>query len=243
MALAQFRLENSWHPLEDSASGGFTFTLFNLSSEPVKDFRIVYTSLTRTIDKPVCGNAVYLRRNANFHEFAPPTGFVLEAGKSWRFTVDGLLRPARHRTDGAKSAYISLADGTHRAVDVADLMLDGRHSEPAPALLPEGKLDLPFAIQPWPAEIDAAPGEDFPVALFPTEEAGKEEVLAVETVSSLFRRLFAVGHVAFSLAPVHGANRFVSSNIAVWKRKVIACLSLMTPSSWNIRPLQVCNTA
>ncbi|MFN6985557.1 MAG: beta-N-acetylhexosaminidase, partial [Rhizobium oryzihabitans] len=203
MALAHYRLENSWHPLAESASGGFTFTLFNLSHEPLKDFRIVYTSLTRTVDKPVCGNAVYLRRNANFHEFAPPPGFVLEAGKSWRFTVDGLLRPARHRTDGAKSAYVSLADGTHRAVAVGDLMLDGRHSEPAPVLLPEGKLDLPFAIQPWPAEVDAEPGEAFPVALFPTEDAKAEEVLAVETVLSLFRRLFAVGHVPFSLAPVH----------------------------------------
>lgn len=203
MALAQYRLENSWHPLAESASGGFTFTLVNLSDAPLKDFRIVYTSLTRTVDKPVCGNAVYLRRNANFHEFAPPPGFVLEPGKSWRFTVDGLLRPARHRTDGAKSAYISLANGTHRAVDVGDLMLDGRHSEPAPVLLPEGKLDLPFAIQPWPAEIDAEPGEAFPVALFPAEDAGAEEVLAVETVLSLFRRLFAVGHVPFSLAPVH----------------------------------------
>ncbi|MFK3778986.1 beta-N-acetylhexosaminidase [Agrobacterium sp. NPDC089420] len=203
MALAQYRLENSWHPLAESASGGFTFTLVNLSSAPLADFRIVYTSLTRTVDKPVCGNAVYLRRNANFHEFAPPPGFVLEPGKSWRFTVDGLLRPARHRTDGAKSAYVSLADGTHRAVDVGDLMLDGRHSEPAPVLLPEGKLDLPFAIQPWPAEIDAEPGSGFPVALFPTEDASTEEVLAVETVLSLFRRLFAVGHVPFSLAPVH----------------------------------------
>lgn len=78
MALAQYRLENSWHPLAESASGGFTFTLVNLSGAPLKDFRIVYTSLTRTVDKPVCGNAVYLRRNANFHEFAPPHG--LRAG-------------------------------------------------------------------------------------------------------------------------------------------------------------------
>lgn len=243
MALAQFRLENSWHPLDDSASGGFTFTLFNLSSEPVKDFRIVYTSLTRTIDKPVCGNAVYLRRNANFHEFAPPTGFVLEAGKSWRFTVDGLLRPARHRTDGAKSAYISLADGTHRAVDVADLMLDGRHSEPAPALLPEGKLDLPFAIQPWPAEIDAAPGEDFPSHSSRRKRQARKKCLRWK----LFRRCSAgflplVTCLSASRLFMR-ANRFVSSNIAVWKLKVIACLSLMTPSSWNIRPLQVCNTA
>lgn len=203
MALTHYRLENSWHPLADSAAGGFTFTLYNLSREPLKDFRIVYTSLTRTVDDPVCSNATFLRRNANFHEFAPPSGLVLEPGTSWRFTVDGLWRAARHRTDGAKSAYITLADGTHRDVAVGDLMLEGRHSEPAPRLPPERKLDLPFSIQPWPAEIDAAPGEDFPVALFPAEDATAEQVFAVENVLSLFRRLFAVGHVPFSLAPVN----------------------------------------
>lgn len=44
MALAQYRLENSWHPLAESASGGFTFTLVNLSGAPLKDFRIVYVA-------------------------------------------------------------------------------------------------------------------------------------------------------------------------------------------------------
>ncbi|MCL6652660.1 beta-N-acetylhexosaminidase [Agrobacterium rubi] len=203
MTLAQYRLENAWHPNEGDPSGGFIFTLFNLSSGPLKDFRVVYTSLTRTIDKPVCGNAVYLRRNANFHEFAPPAGFELKPGQSWRFTVDGLLRPARHRTDGAKSAYVSLADGTHRTVAVGDLMLEGRHSEPPPVLLPEGELDLPFAIQPWPVDVSAEGGDTFPVALFPADVAKPEDVLAVDAVISLFRRLYASAHVPFSLAPVH----------------------------------------
>jgi hexosaminidase len=203
MSSALYRLENAWHPTEGDAGGGFIFTLFNLSSEPLKDFRIVYTSLTRTIDKPVCGNAVYLRRNANFHEFAPPEGFVLAPGKSWRFTIDGLLRPARHRTDGAKSAYVTLADGTHKAVAVGDLMLEGRHSEPAPVLLPEGKLEVPFAIQPWPVEVSLTADDHFPVALYPVEDSKAEDVMAVETVLSLFRRLYANAHVPFSLAPVH----------------------------------------
>ncbi|MBB3944414.1 hexosaminidase [Rhizobium skierniewicense] len=203
MTLAQYRLENAWHPNEDDPSGGFVFTLFNLSHQPLKDFRIVYTSLTRTIDKPVCGNAVYLRRNANFHEFAPPAGFELKPGQAWRFTVDGLLRPARHRTDGAKSAYVSLSDGTHHTVAVGDLMLEGRHSEPPPVLLPQGELDLPFAIQPWPADVSAEAGETFPVALFPSEDAKPDDVLAVDTAISLFRRLYTSAHVPFCLAPVH----------------------------------------
>lgn len=203
MTAPLYRLENAWHPLEQDANGGFVFTLFNLSSEPLKDFKIVYTCLTRTVDSPRCENAVYLRRNANFHEFAAPAGLEIPPGGSWRFSVDGLLRPARHRTDGAKSAYITLSDGTHRAIAVGDLMLEGRHSEPPPVLLPEGRLDVPFAIQPWPASVTLEPGKDFPVTLFPASGSKLDDVQAVERVLSLFRRLFQVGHVPFSLAPVH----------------------------------------
>ncbi|MCM2474120.1 beta-N-acetylhexosaminidase [Rhizobium sp. CG5] len=211
MAPLDFRLENAWHPIEGDANGGFIFTLINLSNAPIKGFKLVYTSLTRTNDSPVCGNAVYLRRNANFHEFAPPAGFELAPGGSWRFTVDGLLRPAKHRTDGAKSAYVTLSDGSHRDAAVGDLMLDGRHSEPAPDLLPEGRLDQPFAIQPWPAELSLVAGDTFPVALYPVAGTSAEDLKALDAVISLFRRLFMVGHVPFSLVPVHEgrALRFV----------------------------------
>ncbi len=57
--------------------GRFTFSLFNLSGGPLSAFRLVYTSLTRVIDGAACENAVFLRRNANFHEFAPPDGLTL----------------------------------------------------------------------------------------------------------------------------------------------------------------------
>lgn len=203
MATHHFRLEKAWHPIDGDAGGGFVFTLFNLSDAPISGFRLVYTSLTRTIDAPVCGNAVYLRRNANFHEFAPPAGLTLAPGASWRFSVDGLLRPARHRTDGAKSAYVTLADGSHRDAIVGDLMLEGRHSEPALKLLPEGSFDQPFALQPWPAELTLIAGETFPVALHPVPGTAAEDLHAIDAVLQLYRRLFPVGHVPFSLAPVH----------------------------------------
>jgi hexosaminidase len=44
------------------------------------------------IDKKACENATFLRRNANFHEFAPPAGLSLAPGASWTFTVSGLHR-------------------------------------------------------------------------------------------------------------------------------------------------------
>ncbi len=196
---AAYRLETTWNP-EGGPNGRFTFSLFNLSDEALTGFKLVYTSLTRVIDPKACENAVFQRRNANFHEFAPPAGLSIEPGASWVFTVSGLHRPAKHCTDGAKSAYVTLADGKHVPIAVSDLLLEGRVSEPPPVLLPEGRLELPFALQPWPAEIDAIPGDGFPVVLYPAEGSSKDELTAVSTALALFRRLFESGHAPFNLS-------------------------------------------
>ncbi|MBB3659207.1 hexosaminidase [Rhizobium sp. BK650] len=197
MKPAEYRLESSWNP-DGGPNGVFTFTLFNLSDRALSGFKLAYTSLTRVIDAALCGNATFLRRNANFHEFEPPAGLVLAAGESWTFTVAGLHRPARHCTDGAKSAYLTLLSGKHVAVAVSDLLLEGGNSEPPPVLLPEGRLDLPFALQPWPAEIDAKPGDSFPVVLYP-EGASADELSAISACISLTRRLFESDHSVFNL--------------------------------------------
>lgn len=210
METASYRLESTWQP-DGGPNGRFTFTLFNLSDAPLSGFKLVYTSLTRVIDRAACDNAVFLRRNANFHEFAPPEGVAIEPGKAWTFTVSGLHRPAKHCTDGAKSAYVTLSSGKHVTVLVSDLLLENAVSEPPPVLLPEGKLDLPFALQPWPAFIDAKPGEGFPVVLYPAAGSSSDDLRAASTVLALFRRLFESGHAPFNLtaSPQGRALRFV----------------------------------
>ena len=195
-----YRLESAWQP-DGGPFGRFTFSLFNLSGGPLSAFRLVYTSLTRVIDGAACENAIFLRRNANFHEFAPPDGLTLAHGEHWTFTVSGLHREAKHCTDGAKSAYLTLADGRHVPVAVSDLRLEGAMSEPPPVRLPEGWLELPFALQPWPAEIDAAPGDAVPDVLYPAAGSNAGEIDAVSNVLALFHRLFSAGHAPFSLAP------------------------------------------
>ncbi|MEY9627619.1 beta-N-acetylhexosaminidase [Sinorhizobium fredii] len=199
MQPVSYRLESAWQP-DGGPNGRFTFSLFNLSGRPLGGFRLVYTSLTRVIDPAGCENAVFLRRNANFHEFAPPEGLTLQPGESWTFLVSGLHRQAKHCTDGAKSAYLTLSDGRHVPVGVSDLRLEGTTSEPPPLRLPEGRLDLPFALQPWPAEVDAVPGEGFPVVLYPAAGSSAEDIEAVSDVLALFHRLFPAGHAPFSLA-------------------------------------------
>ena len=199
MQPASYRLENSWQA-DGGPNGRFTFVLFNLSDDTLANFRLAYTSLTRVIDPSACDNAVFLRRNANFHEFAPPAGLTLSPGASWSFSVSGLSRQAKHCTDGAKSAYVTLADNSHAAVQVSDLLLAGGVSEPPPPLLPEGRLELPFAIQPWPAMVDARPGETVPAILFAAEGTDRGSLKAIATVSALFNRLFPSRHAPFGLA-------------------------------------------
>ncbi|MCW0000083.1 family 20 glycosylhydrolase [Pararhizobium sp. YC-54] len=200
MQPASYRLESTWQP-DGGPHGRFIFNLFNLSDTALAGFTIVYTSLTRVIDKTACENAVFVKRDANYHEFAPPAGLVLAPGASWIFTVSGLHRKAVHCTDGAKSAYLTLADGRHVPVSVSDLLLEGRFSGPPPVLLPEGKLDLPFALQPWPRQIDVEPGDGFPVCLYPAPGASMDDLKAIDTVIGLFRRLFEADHAPLSLAP------------------------------------------
>ncbi|KAB0679997.1 beta-N-acetylhexosaminidase [Aureimonas leprariae] len=201
MASVPFRLESAFRP-EDGGNGRLVLTLFNLGETAIEGFKLVYTSLTRVVEDGAVENARLTLRDANYHEFAAPDGFRLEPGAAWRFSAGGLQRAARHCTDGPKSAYLTLADGSHLPVSVSDMLLDGRTSEPPPRLLPEGRLDLPFAIQPWPKRMDATgeAGATFPTVLYPAEASALEDVRAVDGVLALFRRLFASGHAPFSLA-------------------------------------------
>ncbi|MGY5803421.1 beta-N-acetylhexosaminidase [Rhizobium sp. LEGMi12c] len=210
MQPSPYHLENTWSP-EGGKHGRLTLTLFNFSDMPLANFRLAYTTLTRFVDPKICDNAVFVRRNANFHEFASPAGLSVAPGESWTFSVSSLHRIARHCTDGAKSAYVTLEDGTHVTVFASDLLLADRASEPPPVLLPEGRLELPYAIQPWPAEIDVKPEEDFPVALYPAKGTDAASVKALATAQALFRRLFPSNHMPFSLiaAPEGRALRFV----------------------------------
>ncbi|MGN7292934.1 beta-N-acetylhexosaminidase [Rhizobium sp. SAFR-030] len=205
MANAEYRLENAWEPVDGDPCGRFVFTLINLSDASLSGFKLAYTSLTRIKDseEPHCENATFLRRNANFHQYQPPAGLTLQPGDSWRFTVAPLWRPARHRTDGAKSAYLTLSDGRHVPVAVDDTLLSGRPAEPAPVLMPAGEAKQPFSLLPWPADAALEAGDIVPVALYPLEGASVEDRRAMQVVGGLYRRLFEIGQQPFALATVH----------------------------------------
>ncbi|AJY46331.1 beta-N-acetylhexosaminidase [Martelella endophytica] len=206
MTKSAFRLENSWRPVDGDPTGAFDFSLHNLSDEPLSGFSLAYTSLTRVSTKSTFENAVFVHRNANYHEFRAPDGLTLSPGESWRFSVNGLTRPAQHRTDGAKSAYLILDGDRYVDIAVDDLMLAGSTAERPQPLLPEGEAKEPWFILPWPAALSLEPAEMPPVALYPVAGTEIAAVKSVDTVIALFSRLFESGHVPFSLAPVQGGK-------------------------------------
>ncbi|MTI17976.1 beta-N-acetylhexosaminidase [Rhodobacteraceae bacterium RKSG542] len=199
-------LENVWHPLGDDVFGKISFALHNFSDDVLTDFKLVYTCLTRTVESPICTNATYLRRVANFHELSTPADFSLKQGETWRFEVEGFLRAAVHRTDGAKSAYVTTADGKHIPASVGDLLLDGYEASKVPPLLAEGHLERPFYMQPWPANAELVPAKTCPPIISATESASTEERAAMLTINQLQQRLFPEAQDAFTATPVSGAR-------------------------------------
>jgi len=199
---SQFRLDAIWRET-DPTNGSMIFTLTNLSDHAISDFRLAYTSLLRVSKQLVAHNAKFVRRFANFHEFDPEDGFVLEAGGSWTFTLEKLTHIPKHRNDGPKSAYLTLKDGSHVTVTTGDMALEGRPNNIAGVLVPEGELELPVALSPWPNQISVSQFTQSPVSLV-VANSTRQEKAAANTVNALADRLFTDLPNPFSLIEVPG---------------------------------------
>ncbi len=134
-------------------------------------------------------NATFVKRFANFHQFDPLDNVVVADGDTWEFTITNLTGNAQHRMDGPKSGYVTLEDGTHVDVDTGDLQIEGRPSEFAGNLIPEGKLTDPISIVPWPNHVAVSGFEAPPVVLCLAAETTAQEKRAVNAVAALAKRL------------------------------------------------------
>ncbi|MET3756783.1 N-acetyl-beta-hexosaminidase [Rhizobium binae] len=180
--MADYHLEASWNPVEGGA-GRLTLTLFNPSSEPLSGFSLAYRSQTRIADAHVCDGASLTRQVASFHEFLPPEGLSIPAGGRWRFTVDGLADEPKHRTDGIRSAWLTLGDGRRVAVGFGGLMLEGRDGGAAPPLLPRGRVEQPYALLPRPLSLGLKAG-DLAAILYAAEETRPDAIKALKTATT-----------------------------------------------------------
>lgn len=199
-------LENAWAPAPAPA-GTWTLTLTNLSDEVLRDFTLSVTTITRIMPEHHVTGARFLRRTANFHEFAPLEGAVLRPGESWTFQAEGLFRSPFHRNDAAKTAWVTVA-GSHLPVQVGDLIQASGAPALPPPRLPEGRLTLPFALLPWPNAIEATPGPA-PVILHAAPGTARDDLRLMLSVDALHSRLFPAARRLFQLSPAPGARALV----------------------------------
>lgn len=197
-------LENTWHPAP-APEGTWNMTLTNLSDAPLTDFKLSLTSITRIMPSHVLTGAKFLRRDANFHEFAPVDATPLASGQSWTFVATGINRSPFHRNDAAKTAWVTHADGTHTTVQVGDLMHAGTAPVRPEPRLPEGKLTLPFALLPWPNTITATAGAA-PVILHAADDTSLANKRMMLQVDALHSRLFPATQRAFQLSSALGSR-------------------------------------
>ncbi|MEO5615558.1 MAG: hypothetical protein ABIR04_11655, partial [Cypionkella sp.] len=123
-------LENEWAS-EPAPAGTWTLRLTNLSETVLTDFTLSVTTITRIMPEHYVEGGRFLRRTANFHEFAPFEGVRLAPGDAWTLRAEGLFRSPFHRNDAAKTAWVTVG-GTRLPVHVGDLI----QASGAPALPP-----------------------------------------------------------------------------------------------------------
>jgi hexosaminidase len=197
-------LENTW-TAEPAPAGTWTIKLTNLGDTPLADFTLSVTTITRIMPEHHIYGARLLHRTANYHRFGPIDPLSLAPGESWQFQAEGLFRSPFHRNDAAKTAWVTLNDGSHQTVQVADLIEGNAAPVLPPPRLPEGRLTVPFALLPWPNAIEATPGRA-PVILHAAPGASLPDLRLMLSVDALHARLFPAARKLFQLSPAPGSR-------------------------------------
>ena len=204
-------LENSWSP-EPAPAGTWALKLTNLGDAPLVDFTLSVTTITRIMPEHHVYGAKFLRRTANYHEFAPLDGESLAVGATWSFEAEGLFRSPFHRNDAAKTAWVK-AGGKVLPVQVGDLVHAAATPVLPPPRLPEGRLTLPFALLPWPNGIEATAGPA-PVIIHAESGTSLADLRLMLSIDALHARLFPAARRLFQLSPAAGSRalRFVEDS-------------------------------
>lgn len=181
------RLDCDWDP----DARRLTLTLVNVGTAPVTGFRLAFTSLFRIKGAEAVSGGSLVDQLSNNHEIAPPQGFVLAPGATWRVTADRVSHDLRHYTYGPKTAWLVLADGALVPVATTAMTRGGVPGVPAPAAAPTGPLPAdapPIAVLPHPAHVAITGSRALPAAL--AFAGGPDEArIEYDSVAALAARL------------------------------------------------------
>ena len=158
------RLDCDWDP----DARRLTLSLVNVGASPLADFRLAFTSLFRIEGADAVSGGTLVDQLSNNHEIAPPEGFVLAPGATWRITADRVSHDLRHYTYGPKSAWLILSDGALVPVAATPMTRGGVPGGPSRAAAPTGPLPAdapPIAVLPHPAHVAVVGARPLPAAL------------------------------------------------------------------------------
>jgi len=218
------RLDLAWWPKTADEPPRYVFTLVNHGAEPLAGFVLAWNGHCKIDPATPLENATLLRRISNYTEAAPPPGFVLPPGGTWRFTVRRLNVPLRHWTEAAQAAFLIAHDGSLRAVEVGLCTPAGTPGTPRLGLhldFPDATPSDGLAIIPWPRHVDVSGTLTPPngLAIDPTHPAATR-------FAALCRRLFPteplldptglpVHHAAADLPPEAYRLRFAPTAVTL----------------------------
>ncbi|KKB79345.1 beta-N-acetylhexosaminidase [Devosia limi DSM 17137] len=208
-------LETLWTPATASEPLAYVIKLTNAGSEPVADFTLAISGPARIDPHATVEGGALVKRLSNHAQLAPPSGLVLAPGMTWTVNVRGLSWGLRHWSDGANSAYVTLADGAILPVITAPTqavggnapLLKGAARFPMPAKAP-----VPVSIIPWPKSVATTGARTVPAGLDlqpQGEAAGKAAAAFTTLVADLFPvealvRPAAEGGMPVQLVPTEG---------------------------------------
>ncbi|WP_193337081.1 beta-N-acetylhexosaminidase [Devosia beringensis] len=185
-------LATTWTPPTDGEELAYGLELTNDGDTAITNFTLGFSGPARIDPTATLENGKLLKRLSNHTLIAPPDGFVLEPGATWRSVARGLSYGLRHWSDGANAAYVALADGTIITLPTAPTQGKGHN---APLLKGTAKFRIPakapvsVSIIPWPKSVAttgarvAPPGLD----LKPQgDDAGKAAAAFAGLVADLF---------------------------------------------------------
>jgi hexosaminidase len=185
-------LTSEWQPGSDAASGVYRLELTNHGRQPIERFRLGVSGPARISDNAEIEGGRILSQLSNFAELAPPDGFILAPGATWRLDVKNLDYPIRHWTDGATTGFLIRADGSTLPVITIPTTLAGSDTSrkrgtmrmPVPADPP-----VSASIVPWPKSVAVSGRRTVPAgfALVAQDQAATH---AVAHFTRLTQRLF-----------------------------------------------------
>ncbi|MEM5475202.1 family 20 glycosylhydrolase [Pacificibacter sp. AS14] len=210
--MSLYRLEAEFNGATTREDTRFTYTFYNGSAQPLTGFRVGFSSMTRMADEAVVFGAKLSKAYANYHEFAAPDALVVPAGGSWTFGFESIEHHIpSHRLDGPKSAVLFNGDDVLE-VQVGDLICKDLKDTGPLRDYPQGQLDLPLMLQPWPSEVKVDAFCAAPRLFVPDATAAERG--AMMRVAGLHARLYPEAREIFRLDDGDMALQFAQGDVA-----------------------------